>query len=454
MSPTPEKDDPDVCYSTSAFPGEPTYRCSIAGWHPHKLHDDGEHHRWFDAVPDLPIEAWQADVLERVEAMGSAAQRAADAAVKAARSAARGFVTTGHQNTDRALQQQADFLALPSYEQLDELTRAIQEDVREMAAQTFVPPIVIPYDDMSNATVGDLTAELRRLDHKIAMVRAIGDRGLALAAIRDHRERVRKARAKQAKLDAWYDVAAAPRRWSVGADPYGPLPPRPVSFAEVLTAAAMEEGEKVAKKKIMDLPKVEYTFRPGTNTLVPVDPEAAKVDHVMTRNGEIYGIARVSKEPIPDGTTIRTQKTEDLRLGPFGGPGWDDLMAEQRESFSEEHARRQAELGEVRTTSSTGGEKGMKPARFDLIPVMPLTRLAELYGAGAAKYESNQWRKGFEISKSYAALQRHVTAFWGGEDNDPELGTPHLASVIWHAMAMMQFLEDFPQHDDRYKKEA
>jgi hypothetical protein len=105
--------------------------------------------------------------------------------------------------------------------------------------------------------------------------------------------------------------------------------------------------------------------------------------------------------------------------------------------------------GEVRTVSSTGGEKGVKSARFDLIPVEALTRLAEHYGRGAQKYDDHQWRKGYEWSKSYAALQRHLTAWWGGEDLDPEFGTSHLAAVAWHAFTLLTFIEIHPDHDDR-----
>lgn len=150
-------------------------------------------------------------------------------------------------------------------------------------------------------------------------------------------------------------------------------------------------------------------------------------------------------------------------------------------------------MSEVRTTSSTGGQKGTKDERFDLIPTGPLAELARHYGAGAKKYEDHQWRKGYEWSKSYAAIQRHLNAFWGGEDydvcpysirdleavfddpgcleNHPETGdlviasskhgrtcynhtgNHHMAAVSWHAFALLEFKDKFPEHDDRYKDE-
>lgn len=105
---------------------------------------------------------------------------------------------------------------------------------------------------------------------------------------------------------------------------------------------------------------------------------------------------------------------------------------------------------EVRLTNElTGGQKGDKPARYDLIPVRPLEQLARLYGRGAAKYAPRNWEKGYVWSLSYAACQRHLNAFWGGEDNDTETGCPHLASAIFHCMAMMEWGVTHPDLDDR-----
>src|SRR5690625_7397406 len=64
--------------------------------------------------------------------------------------------------------------------------------------------------------------------------------------------------------------------------------------------------------------------------------------------------------------------------------------------------------GEVRVTSDTGGQKGSKKARFDLIPVVPLWEVAEVYGKGAEKYEDRNWERGYDWSLSFAALRRHA----------------------------------------------
>jgi len=106
--------------------------------------------------------------------------------------------------------------------------------------------------------------------------------------------------------------------------------------------------------------------------------------------------------------------------------------------------------GEVRTTSSTGGMKGVKPERYSLIPVEALDIMARLYGFGAEKYEAHNWRKGYEWTKSFDSLFRHATSALRGEDLDPETGLPHLAGVVFHCFTLMVFAEEHPEFDDRW----
>jgi hypothetical protein len=111
--------------------------------------------------------------------------------------------------------------------------------------------------------------------------------------------------------------------------------------------------------------------------------------------------------------------------------------------------------GEVRTVSSTGGEKGVKPQRYDLLPVPGLAAIAECFAFGAEKYADHNWRKRYEWGKSYAALMRHMTAFWNGETYDPESGLPHLSHAGFHILVLLTWLiEDgeASEFDDRYRR--
>lgn len=115
---------------------------------------------------------------------------------------------------------------------------------------------------------------------------------------------------------------------------------------------------------------------------------------------------------------------------------------------------------EIRVTNDkTGGQKGSKIKAYDLLPVEPLAALAELYGRGKEKYAARNWERGYDWSLSYAALQRHANAFWGGEefipqtpegeDDDPTAGMPHLSAVAWHAFALLEWMYTHPELDDR-----
>lgn len=113
---------------------------------------------------------------------------------------------------------------------------------------------------------------------------------------------------------------------------------------------------------------------------------------------------------------------------------------------------RTVSLDEVRVTSSTGGQKGKKLARHDLIPPRAMTKVAEVYGKGALKYADWNWRKGYDWSLSLAALERHLNAFKDGESTHED--GHHLGSVVFHALALMTFEEEHPELDDRFKRPA
>lgn len=104
------------------------------------------------------------------------------------------------------------------------------------------------------------------------------------------------------------------------------------------------------------------------------------------------------------------------------------------------------------TDATTGGQKGIKLARFDLVPARALWALAEVYGKGAVKYEDDNWRRGYPWRWSFGALMRHAWAWFRGEDNDPESGLPHLAHAAWHCFTLMEFGRLHPDKDDRFKK--
>ncbi len=88
------------------------------------------------------------------------------------------------------------------------------------------------------------------------------------------------------------------------------------------------------------------------------------------------------------------------------------------------------------TDPLTGGQKGSKLARFDLIPPEALWALAEHYGVGCQKYADRNWEKGLDNGLIVAALERHLTQRKMGEKVDAESGSHHMIAVVWHAIAL------------------
>lgn len=98
------------------------------------------------------------------------------------------------------------------------------------------------------------------------------------------------------------------------------------------------------------------------------------------------------------------------------------------------------EDGETRIVDPvTGGAKGSKLAQLGAVDPLALLEVAKVAGYGGEKYERYNFVKGYRYSLSYDALQRHLLAFWGGENTDPESRLPHLAHAAWHCLALLTF---------------
>ena len=89
--------------------------------------------------------------------------------------------------------------------------------------------------------------------------------------------------------------------------------------------------------------------------------------------------------------------------------------------------------------------------RYDLIPPEMLEEAALVLTYGAVKYGDRNWEKGMAWSRTFGALMRHMWAWWGGEDRDPETGYSHLS----HALCCITFLSVYRRRsigvDDRHK---
>jgi len=73
---------------------------------------------------------------------------------------------------------------------------------------------------------------------------------------------------------------------------------------------------------------------------------------------------------------------------------------------------------------------------WHLVPWDAVRAVVTVLAFGAGKYGDRNWERGMAWSRCFAALMRHMTAWWHREGADPETGYSHLA----HACCCLLFL--------------
>lgn len=73
---------------------------------------------------------------------------------------------------------------------------------------------------------------------------------------------------------------------------------------------------------------------------------------------------------------------------------------------------------------------------WHLAPWDAFRAIIKVLAYGEKKYTARNWEKGMAWSRPFAALMRHMTAWWEGEGKDADTGFSHL----WHAGCCIAFL--------------
>lgn len=89
---------------------------------------------------------------------------------------------------------------------------------------------------------------------------------------------------------------------------------------------------------------------------------------------------------------------------------------------------------------SDGTKYDVGKPRMDLIPPRTLEVIAAVFAFGAEKYGDYNWYKGIKYSRIFAAIMRHLWAYWRGEDLDPESGLSHLAHAGCGIFMLTEFI--------------
>jgi len=115
----------------------------------------------------------------------------------------------------------------------------------------------------------------------------------------------------------------------------------------------------------------------------------------------------------------------------------------------------EAEAPPVNTQQNNTGVKHDqgKPATELLSPIA-LIEISKVMEYGSRKYAAHNWRKGIAWSRLLGAALRHLLAFLGGQDKDPETGLSHLSHLGCCVMFLLEYEVTHKELDDRYKGEG
>lgn len=99
--------------------------------------------------------------------------------------------------------------------------------------------------------------------------------------------------------------------------------------------------------------------------------------------------------------------------------------------------------------------KKFDAGKLDISLVDPeyIKAIAEVMGHGAEKYGKYNWRKGLAWTRVYSAAQRHLLAWLGGEERDPETRCSHLAHAGCCIMFLLNYTKNRISLDDRWKED-
>lgn len=142
-------------------------------------------------------------------------------------------------------------------------------------------------------------------------------------------------------------------------------------------------------------------------------------------------LAAVDADQAKDGTTAEGSS----RILQRDGTG---ATVAGQERGSEMSDRRQLGIDTSVVPEEGGRKDDQGKSRFDLLPPAPLFAAADVFAFGANKYDARNWEEGIDYGRLFGALNRHLWAWWNGQDADPESEMSHLG----HAMCCLMMLTE------------
>jgi hypothetical protein len=114
-----------------------------------------------------------------------------------------------------------------------------------------------------------------------------------------------------------------------------------------------------------------------------------------------------------------------------------ELIGSSIEDLAKNYSVYREPAGKPVVASEVGVKHDEGKPRWSLLPLEAVREIVKVLMVGATKYSDNNWKVvDNRRERYYNAAMRHITAWFMGEQNDPEDGLNHLA----HAGCCILFL--------------
>lgn len=119
-----------------------------------------------------------------------------------------------------------------------------------------------------------------------------------------------------------------------------------------------------------------------------------------------------------------------------------------------EHAKKSLEHAGLLKPTNPKDAVGVSKAPLSVLPFRVLWGVAQAFLEGALKYGRHNYRTaGVRASVYFDAVQRHMGAWWEGEDIDPDSGLSHIDKAIASLMVLRDGMYQGNWNDDRPPKD-
>jgi hypothetical protein len=106
--------------------------------------------------------------------------------------------------------------------------------------------------------------------------------------------------------------------------------------------------------------------------------------------------------------------------------GYNPLNTAPGQELKDSGERRGFSTGAVRDAANG-------KARWDLMPMFAMARLAQHFRKGAEKYEARNWEKGMPLSVFFTSAMNHMGKYLAGFTDEP-----HLDAALWNIACMVE----------------